>query len=228
MCELAQTPAIILLDKYVGESIETVKYFDLKGMEVKRGLLQTDEQMESVKDFLRYKVTQNGISPRCLPGQKNGIHVCSSYEHDETGFTSEDPNNRIIQIDKRARKLSAINPNLYQPAFYGNSKSTILAVSWGSTKGPVLEALKKLKRENIEVRFMHIKYASPFATDTIRQALQSASKAIIFEGNSEGQMRNLIREKTGIMIENLYCRYDGRPFVPDEIVAKIKEVMEKE
>jgi 2-oxoglutarate ferredoxin oxidoreductase subunit alpha len=225
MAEIAQVPAIILLDKYLGESLQTVPAFNEKGMEVKRGKLQSDEQMQSAKNFLRHKITNDGISPRCLPGQKNGIHVGSSYEHDESGYSSEDGANRIAQIDKRARKLDAINPNIYQPAFFGDVKSPYLAVSWGSTKGVVLEAMKILERENISIRFMHIKYASPFASDTIKQALQSASKTIIFEGNSGAQMRDLIREKTGIFIENVHLRYDARAFEVDEIVDEVKKII---
>jgi len=227
MAELAQTPAIILLDKYIGESMQIVERFKETGMKVKRGKLQTDEQMENADKFLRHQITKNGISPRCIPGQKNGIYVCSSYEHDETGYTSEDAQNRIAQIDKRAKKLNAINPNTYQPAFFGNSKSTFLLVSWGSTKGVVLEAMKELQKENINIRFMHIKYASPFAADTIKQALQAASKTLICEGNSEGQMRGLIREKTGVLIENAYLKYDGRPFTVEGMVEKIKSLMQK-
>ncbi|MFH1306797.1 MAG: 2-oxoacid:acceptor oxidoreductase subunit alpha [Candidatus Micrarchaeota archaeon] len=227
MAELVQTPAIMLLDKYLGESSQVVEYFDMKAMHVKRGKLLSDEQMEGAKNFKRHKLTKSGISPRCLPGQRNGIYVASSYEHDETGYTDESGENRIAQINKRARKMKSINPNLYQPAFYGNAKSTFLLVSWGSTKGVVLEAMKLLEKENISIRFMHIKYASPFASDTIKQALQAASKAMICECNSEGQMRNLIREKTGILIENKYLKYDARPFEAEDIVKEVKKLIGK-
>jgi len=227
MAELVQTPAIILLDKYSGESVQVIEKFKTAGMKVKRGKLQTDEQMESANKFLRHQLAKNGISPRCVPGQKNGMHVCSSYEHDESGYTSEGAQNRVEQIGKRARKLDAINPNIYQPVFFGNAKSTFLLVSWGSTKGVVLEAMKELQKENINIRFMHIKYASPFATEAIKQALQAASKTLICEGNSEGQMRGLIREKTGVLIENAYLKYDGRPFTVEGMVGKIKSLMQK-
>ncbi len=225
MAELVQTPAIMLLDKYVSESAATVPYFDIAKTKVERGKLMSDAQMESAAGFKRHELTTDGISPRCLPGQKNGIHVCSSYEHDETGFTSEEPNMRIAQIDKRARKMNAIAPALYQPSFYGDPASTFLLVSWGSTKGVALEAMHLLARDNISIRFMHIKYAVPFAAEAIKEALQSASTVLICEGNSEGQMRSFIREKTGILIPNTYLRYDGRPFEPQDIASKVRELM---
>jgi 2-oxoglutarate/2-oxoacid ferredoxin oxidoreductase subunit alpha len=225
MAELVQAPAIILMDKYVSESSSSVTYFDLSKTHVDRGKLMTDAQMEGAVGFKRHELTEDGISPRCLPGQKNGIHVCSSYEHDETGFTSEDPHMRMAQIDKRARKMKMIPEEICQPSFYGDSASPFLLVSWGSTKGVVLEAMHLLARDNVSIRFMHIKYASPFASETIREALQSASTALICEGNSGGQMRDLIREKTGMLIPNTYLRYDGRPFEPQDIASKVKELM---
>lgn len=257
MADLVQTPAIILMDKYLAESAETVPYFKSNNLKINRGLLQSDEQMEhfasvppvmkpasingpwavsvpSTNDsaasdskpiFKRYLLTPSGISPRCIPGQRGGIHVCPSYEHDETGFTSEEAGMRVSMIDKRERKMRAISPLLYQPLFFGEQDADFLLISWGSTKGPVLEALKMLKSLNIAAKYMHIRYASPFATDTIRVALKSAKRHLIIEGNSSGQMRNLIREKTGHFIENFYARYDARPFTPAEIVAQVKACM---
>lgn len=225
MADAAQTPAIILLDKYISEAQMTIPCPDLSRAPVNRGLLQTDDQMASAVNFKRHLATPSGVSPRSIPGQKNGIHVCSSYEHDETGFTSEDPHVRVAQIDKRARKLGAIDPALYQPSFFGDPKSTFLLVSWGSTKGVALEAMHLLARENIQIRHMHIKYASPFASETVRGALQAASTSLICEGNSEGQMRNLIREKTGILVPETLLRYDARPFEPQEIASKVRELL---
>ena len=129
---------------------------------------------------------------------------------------------RAAMVDKRERKMRAISPLLYQPAFFGEQDADFLLVSWGSTKGPALEALKTLRSLNISVKYMHIRYASPFATDAIRAALKAAKRHLIIEGNSQGQMRNLIREKTGHFIENFYGRYDARPLEPAEIVAQVK------
>jgi len=226
MVELVQTPAIILLDKYLAELMQTVE-LNLENLQIKRGMLLKDQEAESATEILRHKITPSGISPRPVPGQKNGMHVASSYEHDESGYTSEDPENRVMQIDKRARKLNAINPQLYQPVFFGSPTAPILIVGWGSSKGIILEALKHLNRENIPVRYMHIKYAIPFATDTIKEALLAANKSIIFEMNSTAQMRNYIREKTSILIEDVYLRYDARPFTVDEIVEQVKKVYQK-
>ena len=241
IAELLQVPVIVLLDKYLSESSQTVEDFRKLPLKVERGKLMSDAQMEAraapgaqatadaqaapaaLAAFKRYEYSANGISNRCLPGQKNGIHVCSSYEHDETGFTSEDGPERVKQIDKRATKLSVIPEVFIAPTFYGASPalSDIMVVCWGSTKGPALEALRLLEQRGVAARLMHIRYASPFPASSVLKSLRASKNTVIFEGNSEAQMRTLILQKTGYYIEKAYLRYDGRPFTPDEIAAHV-------
>jgi len=227
IAEMVQTPVIVLLDKFLSESSLTIEDVRRIPVKIERGKLLSDEEMEAAKDFKRYALTQDGISNRCLPGQKNGIHVCSSYEHDETGFTSEAPDMRVAMIDKRARKLSAIPQALIAPSFYGASEESaqILLACWGSTKMPMLEALKLLEKSGIKARAMHMRYASPFPARPVLSALMRAKKTLIFEGNSEAQMRSLILQKTGYYIEKACLRYDGRPFTPEEIAAAAKKAV---
>ncbi|MCX6770558.1 MAG: 2-oxoacid:acceptor oxidoreductase subunit alpha [Candidatus Micrarchaeota archaeon] len=223
IAELLQVPVIVLLDKYLSESSQTVEDFRKLQLKVERGKLMSDSQMESASSFKRYEYSANGISSRCLPGQKNGMHVCSSYEHDETGFTSEEGDTRVKMIDKRARKLSTIPEVFIAPSFHGASESLadILLVCWGSTKGPALEALKLLEQKGVAARLMHIRYASPFPASTVLRALKNAKNTLIIEGNSGAQMRSLIFQKTGYYIDKTYLRYDARPFTPEEIAAHV-------
>jgi len=227
IAELLQVPVIVLLDKYLSESSQTVEDFRKLPLKVERGKLMSDEKMEAAAAFKRYEYTANGISNRCLPGQKNGMHVCSSYEHDETGFTSEEGPERVKQIDKRATKLSVIPEVFIAPTFYGASLALadITIVCWGSTKGPALEALKLLEQRGVAARLMHIRYASPFPAATVLKNLKASKNTVILEGNSEAQMRALILQKTGYYIEKAYLRYDARPFTPEEIAAHISQLV---
>ncbi|MFA6489275.1 MAG: 2-oxoacid:acceptor oxidoreductase subunit alpha [Candidatus Micrarchaeia archaeon] len=227
--ELVQTPVIVLLDKFLSESSMTVEDFRKIPAKVERGKLQSDEQMENQPGFKRHAFTPDGISPRCLPGQKNGNYVCSSYEHDETGWTSEDPQMRISMIDKRAKKLAAIQLEMIAPSFHGASEeqAQILVVCWGSTKMPALEALKMLDKSGVKARMMHIRYAEPFPARAVLSALTKAKHTVILEGNSNAQMRTLILQKTGYYIEKAYLRYDGRPFTPEEIAEHVKALAKK-
>jgi 2-oxoglutarate ferredoxin oxidoreductase subunit alpha len=229
LSEIVQTPVIVLLDKFLSETSLTVEDFRKIPVKIDRGKLQSDEQMEAAPGFKRHAFTPDGISPRCIPGQKNGMYVCSSYEHDETGFTSEDPHIRVAMINKRAKKLDAIPRSLIAPSFYGagEDEAEILLVCWGSTKMPMLEALKLLSKSQIRARMMHIRYASPFPKEEVLSSLKKAKEILIVEGNSQAQMRTLILQQTGFRIEKAYLRYDGRPFAPEEIVQQVKAILGK-
>ncbi len=229
IAEQVQTPVIVLLDKYLSESSITVDDFRKLPVKVDRGKLQTDEQMEAQPGFKRHALTEDGISPRCLPGQKNGIYVCSSYEHDETGFTSEEAAMRIAQIDKRAKKLASIPDYMIAPSFEGAAEGEAerRLVCWGATKLAVQQALSLLAAGGAKVRMMHIRYACPFPAKAVLKGLTSAKNTVMLEGNSEAQMRSLILQKTGYYIEKTYLRYDGRPFTPEEIVEHVKKILQK-
>ncbi|VVC01627.1 2-oxoglutarate synthase subunit KorA [uncultured archaeon] len=227
IAELVQTPVIVLLDKFLSESSMTFEDFRAIPVRIDRGKMMTEEQMESAEGFKRHAFSEDGISSRCLPGMKNGMHVCSSYEHDETGFSSEDPKMRVDMINKRAKKLSAIPQSIIAPSFHGASEdeAAILLVCWGSTKMPALEALKLLSASGVKARMMHIRYASPLPARAILSALTKAKNTLIFEANSEAQMRALIFQKAGYYIEKTCLRYDGRPFTPEEIAESAKKAL---
>ena len=222
--EITQTPAIILTDKHLGEQMVTTSRFDQSKVKILRGKIMDDAQMETATNFKRHELTADGISQRCFPGQPNGIHVASSYEHDETGFTSEHPDMRISQIDKRARKLASVPRALIAPKTYGDENAKVAMVVWGSTKGAALEALKLLQKQGKSLKVVQILWASPFPDKEVKAALNGVEKCIILEGNSTGQMQQLIREKTGILIEHTYFKYDGRPFVVADIVSRVKKL----
>lgn len=229
IAEQVQTPVIVLLDKFLAESSMTVEDFRNIVVKVNRGKLMTDGQMEHAQGFKRHAFTEDGISPRPVYGQKNGMYVASSYEHDETGFTSEAPDMRVAMIDKRAKKLKSIPDYVIAPSFHGASEeeAEMLLVCWGSTKGPALEALRLLSADGVKARMMHIRYACPFAAKAVLSALTRAKNTVIFEGNSEAQMRTLILQKTGYYIEKACLRYDARPFTPEEMAAHVKKLLKK-
>lgn len=229
LAEKYQLPVVILTDKYLGESFITVNPFNTN-LTVDRGLLATDKQLTELSNnggYLRYKVTNSGVSLRSRPGQQFGEHVASSYEHDEEGYEREEEDNKIKMAEKRFRKLEQAEKEIPQPSLIGPSDADLTIVGWGSTKGSILEAMKTLEKEGTKTNYLQITFISPFPADTVERILKSAKNVVIVEGNQTAQMASVIREHTGFKIENKILKFTGRPFSPEELTSKLKEVIAK-
>lgn len=228
LADIYQCPVFVLSDKYLSEShksVETKKIeLEMKRFKIDRGKLLTGKQASN--SYLRYKITNDGISPRAIPGMKSHLFLANSYEHVEDGHTTEDIEERIKQVGKRARKMTTfIQEHLPRPKLYGEKSADITLIGWGSTKLPALQAVLDCQRQdgNSSVNYFHLNYLWPFPKEAVARVLRQARKVLLLEGNSTAQVGQLIRQETGIEIKNQYLKYDGRPFYPAEIIERIKK-----
>jgi 2-oxoglutarate ferredoxin oxidoreductase subunit alpha len=229
LAEKYQLPVILLTDKYLLESQRSVEAFDITLIKIERGTLIT-ERYEGEERYKRHKLTETGVSPRALPLTKGVIVRTSANEHDEYGFTTEDPEITTEMMDKRMRKLAFLTKeieerNIATIKFYGSKEAMATLISWGSTKGPIMEALKILSRENIVVNYLQVLYLQPFPKNKVEKVLDTAKKTIIIENNKTSQLSSLIREYTLRDVDHKILKYDGRPFNPGYLSRRIKEVM---
>ncbi len=225
LAEKYQMPCMLITDKYLGESVQSVAPFEADDYVVERGIMSVEEA-KNMKDgeYLRFKITESGVSPRALPGYPNCIYTAATDEHAEDGDLDESAENRIAMVDKRKRKLETLQredlDEKEMVELYGPADADLTIVGWGSTKGPILEAI-----DGMNVNFLQIKYASPFPAEAVEKVLSRAPKALLVENNEEGQMGGLIREFTGVKIDEKLLRYDGRPVNAPEIFSRIKELL---
>ncbi|MFH1174747.1 MAG: 2-oxoacid:acceptor oxidoreductase subunit alpha [archaeon] len=224
VAEGLQVPVIILSDKQLATSAKTTPSFKT-AIPITRGKLLTNEEAARQTDYQRHEFTADGISPRALPGQQNCLYVCSSYEHDERGKTSEDPLMHVHMTDKRMKKLQSIPLALIKPRVMGEGEYTI--VTWGSTKGPAREALGFLERKGIKARLIHYTYITPFPVEETKKLITNPEKTIVVEGNSLAQFRDWLFQQTGIFIPNTYLKYDGRPFYPEDIQERVQALVKQ-
>lgn len=217
LAEKYQTPVVVLLDKHLCESHQSFPLFNYKEFKIDRGKFVTKID----KNYQRYALSPDGISPRSIPGL--GDHVlANSDEHDEAGYSNETADNRRQQMEKRMQKLrSCAREDMPSPILYGPKNADVTIVSWGSNKGAILDALTDLPRTN----FLHLNWINPFPIEAVQKVLSRANYLINLEANFSGQMAGLIKEKTGIVIDENFLKYDGRPFYPEEIVKKIKTLL---
>lgn len=216
LAEKYQTPVVVLLDKHICESHQSFAPFDYKDFKIDRGKFVAKID----KEYKRYALSSDGISPRSIPGL--GDHVlANSDEHSEAGFSNEDAANRKQQMAKRMKKLeTCAKEEMPVPTLYGPKDADTTIVSWGSNKGAILDALNDLSNTN----YLHLNWINPFPADIVKKILSKANYLINLECNFSGQMAGLIKEKTGIVIDENFLKYDGRPYYPEEIVKKIKSI----
>jgi 2-oxoglutarate ferredoxin oxidoreductase subunit alpha len=226
LADIYQKPVIVMSDKLLSESHESVSKDGVLKMAaeytVDRGKLVKETQQEP---YLRYKITDDGISERLIPGQKGKFYQSNSYEHHENSHTSELAEDRQAQVDKRNRKTITYFNNHYQPpAVFGNlDEAQHVFVSWGGNKGVIREAQRILEAEGIKTAYVHFIYVFPLHEEKIRPFFRDDKHYVLIENNSHSQFGKLLRAETGITIKDQMNKYDGRPFLSEEIVSYIKE-----
>lgn len=208
-----QIPVFILTDQYFVDIFYNQPIFNLKDLENENHIIKTPA------NYKRYKITANGISPRGIPGYGEGLVVVDSDEHDEQRHLTEDLELRTQMVDKRLRKLKEIEKEIIPPDLLGGSNYKILVIGWGSTYGPIKEALDNLK--NKDISFLYFKQIHPI-DPSIKNILNNAEKTIIFENNAQGQFTDLIKLKTGFEIEKKVLKYNGMPFSVEEVERNLE------
>lgn len=235
LADQLQTPVIILGDSYLSDNRQSVPEFDLAAVTIDRGKLVTDgdvadhpEAVDEAGRYLRYKLTDDGVSTHVLPGVTGAIQLGNSYEHDEYGYGSagEPADMRAAQNEKRMRKLELARTLVPPPAAFGAdpAEADVAVLCFGTTKGPVLEAMRWLEPDGVKVAAMQVVTVWPFPADEVSAFLDAAKRSVIIEGNYTGQLQGLVREQCLRDVDDTLHRYDGRPFSPEMVYAKLKEV----
>ncbi|WP_282171593.1 2-oxoacid:acceptor oxidoreductase subunit alpha [Cytobacillus firmus] len=227
LAEEYQCPVIILSDLQLSLGKQTVEPLDFSKVEIRRGKLVTEElpEIENKGYFKRFEVTEDGVSPRVIPGMKNGIHHVTGVEHDETGKPSESAANRNAQMDKRFRKVENIKFNTPVHKNAPHEEADLLIVGFNSTRGAIEESMSRLEQDGIKVNHAQVRLIHPFPTDELLPLVKTAKKIAVVENNATGQLANIMKMNVG-HAEKVYklLKYDGNPFLPHEIHTKCKEL----
>lgn len=233
LADQLQTPVVILSEQYLQESRASVPYFDVSGVTIDRGKLVTSGDVADHPEVLaedgtyhRYEDSPDGVSWRVLPGTKGANQIVNSYEHDAYGHATEDARLRRMEHEKRWRKLELARKLVPRPPVYGPEKAEVSIVLFGATKGPVREAMKWLDREGTPVNMMQVVCPWPFPREEVAAFLGAARRTLVVEGNISGQLEGLIRQEALMAVDDRLRRYDGRPFSPEQVCAKVREMAE--
>ncbi len=226
LAEKYQVPVVLLTDQFLADSYFTEKRFDISKVKVNRHLL-SEREAADVREYKRYEITESGISPRSVPSAYGFEVVADSHEHDENGHITEDARLRKMMVEKRFRKLTGMAKEISPPKQMGNPKADLLLVGWGSTYGPMAEAVEMLNGDGVPVRGLHLSELWPFPGESVSRVLQGVKKWVVVENNFTGQLARLIQMELQKKPDANILKYTGRPFTAQEIVEAFrKEVLD--
>ncbi len=223
-----QCLVIVLSDHYFANTVTSRDraLFDLdaviKGID--RGKWLTPEQLDEMDTYNRFALTEDGISPRVIPGSHpKAVFLTSSNEHREDGHITEDPEVVVAMANKRLGKLKAIRQEIRPPLRHGPENADVTLVSWGSSYGPVREAVSTLNDLGQSANMLHFVDLWPFPAEATRQALAGARRTVVVETNITGQLAHLIETEAGLSGLERMNRYDGRPLTYEYILAHLED-----
>ena len=230
--EIYQLPVIHLLDKAISSSIQTCKRFSNE-LKIERGefksIIDKNQVEGAAGHFQRFKLGGSPVSTRVPLGTENAIFWNTGDEHTEEGHISEDPDNRNKMMDKRMKKLDLALGNIPENdkvlCYDFDPDGQNVVISWGSTKGAILETLERLSEEGLKLRFIQVRLLHPFPTETVNKFISNAKLVIDIEMNYSSQLGSLVQQNTGRKIDYKIVKYNGRPMSTTEIYIALKGIL---
>jgi 2-oxoglutarate ferredoxin oxidoreductase subunit alpha len=211
-----QVPVFVLTDQYLMDSYYNLDPPDLSGAKVAKHVIETK------CDYRRFQITENGLSPRGIPGFGEGLVCVDSDEHDESGHITEDLGVRVQMADKRLKKLDLVRDEAIEPTLIGPQAAEKVVVCWGSTRHIVVEAVASLGHDDTAVLHFGQIYPLHRRTGTL---LSRAKKLVVVEGNAVGQFARVLKIYADVEAGHKILKYDGLPFAADTLARKLQEIL---
>ncbi len=210
----SQTPALLLTDQYLQDMQRNIEPVSEEPETIDRAIVPGG------KDYRRYAPSDDGVSPRAIPGG-DAFVVVDSDEHTADGHITENLEAHLEQQNKRMRKLEGMRAGAIPPERYGPDDAETLLLCWGSTYGPVREAVDRLGAGDEPAAMLHFAQLWPLDDETVAEAIGSPDRLVCIEGNQTGQLATLLTQINAIGQCELLLRYDGMPFTAQWIIERL-------
>ena len=221
LAESLQAPAIVLSDQSLGQTRAIVnRPADIAFMARRSVPAQSAGQVEA--GYTRYAIGDSGVSPMAIPGQPGGQYTADGLEHNQSGAPSSLPEDHLAQLDKRQRKISQFNYGEHWADIEGSGELAV--ISWGSTCGPIREALARLRERGQEIRLIAIRLLAPERPSEMAAALSGVKRLLVVEQSHSRQFHRYLRAAYDLPHETrVFNRPGPLPFRPGEITARLDD-----
>ncbi|HEX7588669.1 MAG TPA: 2-oxoacid:acceptor oxidoreductase subunit alpha [Anaerolineae bacterium] len=228
LAEKFQTPVIYLSDQDMSVRVQTIPPFDLERVKlVGRQLWEPHANGDG--HFERFADTPSGVSPMSLPGMKEGQYVAEGLEHLATGepdYTPEMHSANMFKRGKKIRNAAEVAEEWGMLERFGDPEAPVAILGWGSTIGPVREAVERAEAEGMKVAVFYTKMIYPLPRKEIWEFIDRRKEIIVPEMNYTGQFARMIQAEFWREVISVR-KYGGVPFATHEIYAEIKKAYAK-
>ena len=217
-------PVVLLSDQAIATRIEAFDEPDLKTL-----CRDITPDLTPVEEHKPYSLDDvSGVSPRIAPGTqvRSGKYpVITGLEHDELGHPTGSSKLHQEMTNKRRNKLKTLGKSLPWPQVYGGDDGDVLIVGWGSTQGPIHEAVDRVRKAGEKWSSLHIRHINPLP-EGLEKAFDGFKHVMVVEMNDEGlygygQLAGILRAR--------YCdpkikginKSDGMTYKVKEIIKRV-------
>jgi len=219
IAEKYQTPVIFLSDLFLGQRLETAE-FETK-IDHNRSTRKRPTA-DQVKNYLRYQVSEDGVSPLLVPGEPGAFYTITGLEHTTRGNPNYESEVHSEMTKKRFRKFDAMKDDLPPADVIGDADAEIGIATWGSTLGAILEGMNIAREKGVKSKLIKSIMIHPQHEQSFAEFFALCKKVIVPEMNFQGQYAALLKSRYGIKpIEMHIPSVD--PVSPAQIAQKIME-----
>ena len=216
-------PVIILTDQAIATRIEAFEEPNLEKV-----CQDISPDLTPVADHKPYDLSAaDGVTHHVVPGtriQSGKYPIVTGLEHDELGHPTGSPKLHMQMTAKRRKKLQALAATLPTPTIYGPPEGNVLLVGWGSTQGPIKEAVDRARAAGDSVSAIHFRHIYPLPNG-VENIFSGFNHVFVVEMNDEGlygygQFAGLLRAR--------YCdpKIQGINKT-DGLTWKVKDILER-
>ena len=221
-CRIAvqyMTPVMLLTDGYIANAAEPWAVPDPTDYDPFP--VKFLEAMNGETRVLPYKRDANGVRPWIKPGTPGLMHRIGGIEKaPDTGDLDYSPDTHQLQTDARKDKVDGVAKSIpAQEVTFGKAGGKLAVVGWGSTYGPIHQAVRRARGRGVDVSHIHVRHIWPMPLN-LGDLLRGFDKVLVPEMNT-GQFKTVLRDQFLVDARPLN-KVNGLPFTIAEIEAAIE------
>lgn len=217
LAEALQTPAIVLSDQFLAQTRTIIDSAPDVAFASGR-ITRTDPN----DDYQRYKITESGVSPMSIPGMPGGQYTADGLEHNQKGHPSAAAHDHAEQLAKRLRKIVNHDYGAHWAEIQGHGETAI--ITWGSSFGPVVEAMEQIEDWKAKLRLIGIRLLAPARPVELAEALEGVTRILVVEQSQTNQFYEYLRAKYDLPGEvRVFAKPGPLQISPSTLHAQITE-----